>query len=150
MKEISADNAVFPPDRRTFMRREFTVGLPLSFFGLFVYGFLRLIGKKPHDYRSVCRYFVVGRKWGGVSLGFFFICDSDDERLRRHEFGHCVQNATVGGFRMLGYSIASGVRYWRYRTREKHGKQNKKYDSWHFERNATLLGEAYEEKGSNR
>ena len=120
-----------------------TRGWVLSLFGLVVYGALRLFGHKPKDYHGICIYFEIGENWGGLELGWFFICGKDSsEALKMHEVGHNIQNAAVGGFRMAFLCIGSALRYW---WRDIFGA-NTPYDSWWFEGQATSLGTEYVQK----
>ena len=120
-----------------------TKGWLLSAVGLVVYGCLRLIGKKPKDYYGICPYFVIGKWWGGVSFGWFFITDKvESEKAMKHEVGHIVQNTLVGGIPMMFYSLGSFARYCK---REIFGAKTP-YDSWWFEAQATQLGTAFVEK----
>lgn len=117
-----------------------TRGWLLSFVGLVVYGVLRLFGCKPKDYHGICPYFEIGEHWGGLELGWFFICcRNSGENLKMHEVGHNIQNAAVGGFRMAFLCIGSALRYW---WREIFGAKTP-YDSWWFEGQATRLGKLY-------
>lgn len=117
-----------------------TRGWALSLVGLVVYGVLRLLRFHQRDYHGICKYFEIGEKWGGVSLGWFFICGRQaSERTKNHEVGHCIQNAAVGGLEMLRLSIGSALRYWK---RKLFGAKDT-YDSWWFEGQATLIGTDY-------
>lgn len=120
-----------------------TRGWLLSFVGLVVYGMLRLFGCKPKDYHGICQYFEIGESWGGLELGWFFICSKDvGEHTKMHEVGHNIQNAAVGGFRMAFLCIGSAIRYW---VRRIFGAKTP-YDSWWFEGQATSLGTEYVQK----
>lgn len=115
-------------------------GLPMSIIGMVVYGALRLFRKRPLNFENVCEYFVIGKNWGGLELGWFFICGSQAAwETKAHEVGHIVQNAGVGGLRTLGLSICSACRYWK---RKLFGAKTP-YDSWWFEGQATELGLEY-------
>lgn len=115
-------------------------GWALSFVGLIVYGVLRLLGYKPMDYKGICPYFEVGKNWGGLEMGWFFICaKGSGDSIKRHEVGHSIQNAAVGGLKMVAYSIGSAARYW---WREIFVAKTS-YDSWFFEGDATRLGKEY-------
>ena len=117
-------------------------GWTLSLIGDIVYRVLSLMNYKPKDFYDICPYFEIGKGWGGLSLGWFFICAKDSyESLKCHEVGHTLQNANIGGWRMLVLSIGSVVRYW---YREIFGA-NTPYDSWWFEGQATELGTRYVE-----
>ena len=73
-------------------------------------------------------------------MGWFFICcKGAPESLKNHEVGHGIQNAAVGGLRMLFFSICSAFRYWK---RELFGAKTP-YDAWWFEAQATELGNQY-------
>lgn len=121
-------------------KRQWRKGWALSLIGLIVYGVLRLFGQKPKDYKGICPYFEIGKYWGGLEMGWFFICCKNcGDSTKRHEVGHGIQNAAVGGLRMLAYSIGSAARYW---WREIFGAKTP-YDSWFFEGDATRLGTEY-------
>lgn len=73
-------------------------------------------------------------------MGWFFICCKNcSDATKRHEVGHGIQNAAVGGLKMLTYSIGSAVRYW---WREFFGAKTP-YDSWFLEGDVTRLGTEY-------
>lgn len=128
-------------------KHQWKKGWALSFVGVIVYGVLRLFRQKPKDYKGICPYFEIGKNWGGLEMGWFFICGiSTSEKLKNHEVGHCIQNAFVGGFRMLFLSICSALRYW-YR---KMFRVKTEYDSWWFEGQATDLGDRYVEQIKER
>lgn len=121
-------------------KRQKTKGWALSFVGLIVYGVLRLFRCKPKDYHGICPYFEIGKNWGGVEFGWFFVCcQNASESTKMHEVGHGIQNAAVGGLRMLFLSIGSALRYWK---REIFGAKTP-YDSWWFEGQATKIGRQY-------
>lgn len=138
-KDVNARNALYPKQEK-FIRMQFTRGFPLAFVGLFVYAFFLLIGKKPKNYYGVCKYFEIGKNWGGFGCGWFFVCAEDsDEGIRDHEVGHGVFNANIGGFRTLFYSVGSMFRYW-YRSIF---RVETDYDAWWFENTATTCGTEY-------
>lgn len=140
VRSLSRDNASFPT-KDDFMKRQFTKGLPLSLVGVAAYPVVRLIGGKPKPFAGICRCFEIGKGWGGFSLGWYFVCSKDaPDAVRWHEIGHSVVNANAGGFAMLGFSIASAVRYWTKKVKNTAGKP---YYSWWFERQASEIGEAY-------
>ena len=121
-------------------KRQWTKGWALSLIGLIVYGALRLFGLKPKDYNGICPYFEIGKGWGGFCMGWFFVCCKNcSDATKRHELGHSVQNAAVGGVTMVAYSLCSVVRYW---WRALFGSK-KRYDDWFFEGDATRLGTEY-------
>lgn len=124
-------------------RRQWTKGWALSFIGLIVYGIFRLCRQKPKVYKGICPYFEIGKNWGGLEMGWFFICaKGSSDNLKNHEVGHCIQNAVFGGFRILFLSIGSAFRYW-YR---KLLRVKTEYDSWWFEGQATYFGGLYVEQ----
>ena len=151
LKELTADRAFFPATHKAFLRRAFTRGLPLSLVGLPVYGVLRLFCKEVRSYHGVCRYYAVGKGWGGFSLGFFFVCANDSgEMTLAHEMGHCIANVSLGGFGMFFCTFRSFFRYWRMAAREKRRLANAPYESWWFERQATELGHGFIERMNNK
>lgn len=126
-----------PNDLRKLQWRK---GWALSTVGLIIYGVLHLCRCPQKNYCGICNYFEIGRNWGGVSFGWFFICGRDcSDATKRHEVGHSVQTASIGGLKMLGLSICSAVRYW---WRCIFGAKTP-YDSWWFEGQATQLGNQY-------
>lgn len=133
-----------PEELRKLQR---TRGWVMSFVGLVVYGVLRLCGCKPKDYHGICQYFEIGEHWGGLELGWFFICSKGvSEYTKMHEVGHNIQNAAVGGFRMAFLCLGSAIRYW---ARRVFGAKTD-YDSWWFEGQATSLGTEYVAKFKER
>ena len=122
-------------------------GWAMNVVGYLVYHALIMFGFTPLSYKGVCEYFAIGKGWGGVSLGFFFICDLDSiDYIKSHEVGHCIQNAMVGGFTMALFSIASAARcLWR-----KINKPQTSYYSWFFEGDASQMGVAYVQKWGNK
>lgn len=115
-------------------------GWALSAVGTLVYCVLCLFGFKPKSYYGICEYFEIGKGWGGIEMGWFFICSKgSSDALKNHEVGHGIQNAAVGGLQMMALSIGSALRYW---WREIFGAKTD-YDSWWFEGQATELGKKY-------
>ena len=122
-------------------------GLVLSLIGDIVYKVLLAMNYKPKDFYDICPYFEIGKGCGGLSLGWFFICCEDEsESLKCHEVGHILQNANIGGHKMLALSIGSVARYW---YRKIFGATTP-YDSWWFEGQATELGAKYVEIRKNK
>lgn len=127
-------------DPQELRRRQRRRGWALSLVGYIVYGVLRLFRQKPKDFYGVCPYFTIGKSWGGFELGWFFICGKNNGYgTQVHELGHLIQNAKIGGLRMLGLSIASAFRFWK---RKIFGAKEP-YDAWWFEGQATKLGSDY-------
>ena len=133
------------PDELLQLKRK--NGLVLSLIGDVVYRILSLMNYRTKVFYDICPYFEIGQNWGGLSLGWFFICSKDSpDRLKCHEVGHTLQNANIGGLHMLALSIGSVVRYW---YREIFGAKTP-YDSWWFEGQATELGTKYVEIRKNK
>lgn len=133
-----------PEELRKLQKRR---GWALSAFGTLVYWTLRLFGCKPKDYYGVCEYFEIGKKKCGTEMGWFFICGKGcSDALKNHEVGHGIQNAAVGGLRMVACSIGSFFRFW---WREIFGAKTD-YDSWWFEGQATQLGTEYVNRIKNQ
>lgn len=118
-----------------------TNGQLLSFIGDTVYLILNLLGYKQKMFYDICPYFEIGKGWGGLSLGWFFICCEDaSEKTKCHEVGHALQNASIDGWKMLGLSFVSVIRYWYYTLCN---IDVSTYDSWWFEGQATEIGIKY-------
>ena len=119
-----------------------TWGLPFTLVGLIVALILRALGQHSKKFALV-RFFEIGKGWGGLNLGLFFICDQQSTfSLRCHEFGHAIQNCMFGPLTPFIICIPSVIRYW---YRELHyyrrGKEPKTdYDDIWFEGQATRLG----------
>lgn len=98
---------------------------------------LILTGRRPKKWCNSF-YIEVGKAWGGVNLGMFFLCcKNSGTDLKNHEYGHAVQNCILGPLMPFLVSIPSGIRYW-YREIK---KPNTAYDSIWFERWATEIGD---------
>lgn len=139
MKNISYEN-IFDKQPHDLLKLQKINGKPLSFIGDIVYLILCLLGYQQKMFYDICPYFEIGKGWGGLSLGWFFICCKDSsESLKCHEVGHTLQNANIGGWKMLVLSLGSAARYW---YREIFGATTP-YDSWWFEGQATELGTKY-------
>lgn len=141
--DYSAYLAMTPEELRKLQK---TRGWVLSTFGTLVYLVLRLFGCKPKDFNGICEYFEIGNGYSATEMGYFFICGKrTTEKTKRHEVGHGIQNAAVGGFKMAFYSIGSFFRFW---YRKIFGAITL-YDSWWFEGQATDLGTKYVVKGES-
>lgn len=104
-----------------------------------VYAVLRLLRKSTKEYRGI-PFFEIGQNWGGFSCGWFFVCSkTDPDSTRNHEIGHLIQNAKVGGFKMLALTVGSVFRYHARRL----FRIKTPYDAWWFEAQATKLGEEW-------
>jgi hypothetical protein len=126
----------------TFYFLSFTWGLPFTLFGLIVAFILRVFGHHSKKFALV-RFFEIGKDWGGLELGLFFICNKQSTfRIRCHEFGHAIQNCMFGPLTPFIICIPSVIRYW-YRKLHyyRRGKEPKTdYDDIWFEGQATCLG----------
>lgn len=117
-----------------------TWGLPLTLFGVIIALMLIIAGKRPKHHGG-CLYFNIGKSWGGLELGLFFLTDeSDSEHVKNHEFGHSIQNAWFGILMPFIVSMPSAARYWYRRLRTAFNLSNPPYDSIWFEGWATKLG----------
>jgi hypothetical protein len=135
MKELKTSNITL----KELKEKTITKGWATSVIGSIVYFVLGFLCCTPHYYFGI-PYFEIGKGWGGVEMGWFFIvCKDNDTHLKNHEVGHLVQNAEVGGLSMVWWSLCSCVRYW---WREIFGAKTT-YDSWWFEGNATALGNEF-------
>ena len=83
--------------RTLFYCLSFTWGIIMSLIGLIAVTSIGLF-KGFHTYHG--RLFTsIGKNWGGVSLGCFFICSEDcinSEHLKAHECGHGLQSIVFG------------------------------------------------------
>lgn len=120
----------------------FTWGLPMNIIGGLVAATLLLANGHPTRHKNDV-HFELGKNWGGVSLGIFFLTQTgSSEHLRDHEYGHSIQNAIYGPFMIVLVAIPSFIRYW-YRELffYRRGKEPKtSYESIWFERQATNFG----------
>lgn len=120
----------------------FTWGLPFTLAGLIVAFILRALGHRSEKFALV-RFFEIGKNWGGLDLGLFFVTSQNSTfRIRCHEFGHAIQNCMFGPLTLFIICIPSAIRYWyrelRYYRRGKKPKTD--YDDIWFEDQATRLG----------
>lgn len=132
--------------RIVFYVLSFTWGIIMSLIGLFPIAVLACM-KRVHVFHGRL-YGVVGKNWGGVNFGCFFICDEggiNSDHLRSHESGHGLQNCLWGPLFPFVIAIPSMIRYW-YREL----KFNRKgvtpptaYDDIWFEAQATRWGKKY-------
>lgn len=89
-----------------------TWGCIMTLIGAVVALALICVGKKPKKHAGAT-YFNVGKSWGGVELGMFFLTDShNSEHTRNHEFGHSLQNCLWGPLLPFVVCIPSAIRYW--------------------------------------
>lgn len=95
-----------------FYALSLTWGLPMTLLGAIVVLFLKLSGKEVKKW-GYCYYVEVGKYWGGVNLGMFFItCKYADDDTRNHEHGHALQNCYWGILMPFVIGIPSLLRYW--------------------------------------
>lgn len=123
-----------------FYALSFTWGLPLTLIGCIVALVLIVTGHKPKKW-GWCWYFEIGKSWGGLNLGVFFLTSRNlSEHIKNHEHGHAVQNCFFGAA-MLFIVLWSGCRYWWRTFKTWAGVKNlPPYDSIWFEGQATALG----------
>lgn len=120
---------------------QFTWGLLMNVIGGLVFLGLIIYGKKPKRFYNNF-YIVIGKNWGGLELGIFFLIDEhESERTKYHEAGHGLQNLIFGIFTPFLVSIPSAIRYW-YRNLTPN-KKHPPYDSIWFENQATKWGYKY-------
>lgn len=119
-----------------FYTLSLTWGLPLTIIGAIIFSILIILGKKPKKW-DYCYYINIGKSWGGLELGLFFIVDENDSiHTKKHEQGHGIQNCYFGPFMIFIVFIPSAMRYW-YREIIKKINPNKalsEYDSIWFEK----------------
>lgn len=133
------------PTKAIFYILSFTWGLPMTLIGLISALVLICAGYKPKRWGG-CIYFNVGKNWGGVELGLFFITDQrDSTHTKNHEFGHAIQNCWFGVLMPFLVCIPSAIRYWyrEIRYNRKGITPPTKYDDIWFEGQATALGTKY-------
>ena len=130
-----------------FYLLSFTWGLFPTLAGALIAAGLLLTGHRPRRI-GPCVYFRIGKNWGGMEFGMFFLRDdSSTDHVTLHEAGHSLQNIVLGPFMLPVVSFPSAMRY-HYRnflTRFVPGRaaRLKPYDSIWFERQASALGYRY-------
>ena len=130
--------------KTAFIVLSHTWGLPLTLVGGVVALGLRLTGNKPKKF-GWCRYFEVGKGWGGCEFGPVFVKAKDEgKHICEHEFGHAIQNCYFGPLMPFAVNLPSTFRYWYRRISLKNGKRLKtRYDDIWFEGQASRLGKKY-------
>ena len=127
-----------------------TWGALMTIPGLLITGFCILfLHGKPH--KNGFSYIVeIGGNWGGLELGAVALCGSYNtpdnvcfdpiwyEYIRRHEFGHNVQQLLFGPLQLFIVGIPSAIRY-HYRNKYPE-KVKTEYDDIWFEGTATRWG----------
>ena len=141
-------------NKKVFYLLSWTWGLPMTLIGLIVISAILLYGlitKKQYRLKrhGWSFYLNVGKNWGGLELGMFFLTDNKDSvSIKWHEFGHGIQNCYWGFLMPFVICIPSAVRYW-YREFKYHRKgltPPTAYDSIWFENSASKLGRIYRNK----
>lgn len=138
-------------NKATFYLLSWTWGLPMTLIGAVVTLILMAKGKKPKKW-GACYYTEVGKGWGGLELGMFFLTNEKaPERTKNHELGHAIQNCYFGFLMPFVVSLPSAIRYWYRRIRTSLGMRNKgKYEDVWYEGQATKIGTEYAAKwGAN-
>lgn len=134
-------------NEKMYKSLSYSWGIVMTLIGQLVSIVLKLIGFKPHKF-AWCTYFEIGEGWGGLEIGNIFICCKDaDEELKKHEFGHTIQNCILGPFTPFLITIPSAIRYW-YREWKLYRGDTElpPYDSIWFEGWATSIGTKYVDK----
>lgn len=119
----------------------FTWGLTTTLIGCIVAVVMIITDHEPQKW-GYCYYFEVGKGWGGLNLGpFFLVGENASEHTKSHECGHAIQNCWFGPFMILIVSIPSVIRYWYRKIRNMIGYPcHTKYDDVWFEKSASNLG----------
>ena len=82
----------------------------------------------------------IGGNWGGISLGAVAFCGNYEgeyfEYIRRHEFGHSIQNLIFGPLFLFVIGIPSLIRSWLFKA----DKIKHPYDYIWFEYTASTWG----------
>jgi len=128
-------------NRALYYLLNLTWGLPLTATGAICAFFLILSGKRPKRHGG-CLYFVLGKNWGGLEMGLFFLTDRQESpHILDHEFGHSIQNALLGPLMIPLVCLPSALRYWVRRARSALGHPDPRpYDAIWFEGQAGRLG----------
>lgn len=136
--------------QKQFKMLSWTWGFLMSCIGLLAVLVIKLVGAftkteyklKKHGY---CYYLSVGKGWGGVNLGYFFITDARaSDSTKWHEHGHAVQNCYLGLLMPFVVGIPSFIRYQKFNANIRKGIPNKEdYDAIWFEGDATATGLKY-------
>lgn len=103
----------------------FTWGIIMTAIGLVV--MLVLLPFRKVRFNRGRFYAVVGKNWGGLELGcFYLICKNceTDKRVVAHEgFGHSAQNCILGPLFPFVVAIPSATRYWLIEQKTYEGKK---------------------------
>lgn len=123
---------------------QLTWGALMTIPGLIVTLVCILLGGKVH--KNGFSYIVeIGGNWGGLELGAVALCgrysENDKhyfEHIRRHEFGHSVQQLILGPLQLFIIGIPSALRYWYFELTP--NKKHQDYDYVWFEYTASKWG----------
>ena len=108
--------------RILFYILSFTWGALMSVVGALTTLVLLPFGKQ-HIYHGRV-YTEIGKGWGGLELGCFFICcEEPNEQLLAHEAGHGLQNCLWGPLFPFVIMIPSAIRYWIFNQHSQKDKQ---------------------------
>lgn len=121
---------------------EWTWAFTENFVGAIITLALICCGKKPRMFHHFV-YVPVGKNWGGIEFGMFFLTDdTPGNYILFHEAGHSYQMALMGPFNWFVSFFPSCIRYQYREWRSRHGKTNPPYDSmYYFEGQASAIGE---------
>ena len=90
-----------------------TWGCIMTLIGAIVTLSLMIFAKKKPQTVGPVVYTVVGKGWGGVELGGFFLCsEGSGPHTKCHEAGHSLQNMIWGPLMPFVVCIPSATRYW--------------------------------------
>ncbi len=126
----------------------YTWGLLMTIVGWVTYGFIKLFLRKKivtSGKFGPSRYIMIGKNWGGLSLGTNFLLADGmgptwTQHTGEHECGHTFQNALLGPLFLFLVFIPSVIRYWYQTSQVKKHKPTKEYDSIWFEGCASDAG----------
>lgn len=133
--------------KRAFYILSWTWGLPMTLIGAITALVLMISGKQVKKW-GYCYHIEVGKHWGGLNLGMFFLTDRNTSpHTKNHEYGHAIQNCYWGVLMPFVIGIPSATRYWYRLIKHKLGYKitTSYYDIW-FEKQATELGNYYIER----
>ena len=101
----------------------FTWGGLMSIVGLLAMLFTLPFGKFGIYHGRL--YKRIGKNWGGVELGCFFLCDETaPEHTLAHECGHGLQNCLWGPLLPFVVCAPSAIRYWIFNQKDYESKRN--------------------------
>lgn len=142
---ISSDPAASSLIRALQIISHFSWELPQQLLGFLVGLYLLMRGTvNPNEHFFKGVLFIESSSFQrgcGVSLGYIIIHGPDSpDRLKQHEFGHCIQSRVLGPF----YLLLIGVPSFTWATVRTFGYfQKVPYEAFFVERSATELGREY-------